>query len=78
MNQQLIFNNDFDFNSSRQAVSFSCLVSGLKVDCYIALPAGQQPERFLQQVQAEAFNWEDAAEQAIAEEAYSSAGEIWL
>jgi len=78
MNQQLIFNNDFVFAISRQAVSFSCLVSGLKVFCYIPLPAEQQAEAFLQQVKVDAFDWEDRAEQAIADDAYNSAGEIWL
>lgn len=78
MNQQLIFNNDFAFAISRQAVSFSCLVSGLKVFCYIPLPAEQKDEAFLQQVKVDAFHWEDRAEQAIADDAYNSVGEIWL
>ncbi|MBU1309757.1 MAG: DUF1488 domain-containing protein [Gammaproteobacteria bacterium] len=78
MNQQLIFNNDFYFENVRQAVCFSCLVGGLKVCCYIALPPDVTANSFLQQVQAEAFSWEDAAEQAIAEQAYNNAGEIWL
>ena len=78
MNQQLIFNNDFVFDATRQAVSFSCLVSGLKVHCYIPLPAEQQAEAYLQQIKADAFHWEDAAEQAIADDVYNSAGEIWL
>lgn len=78
MNQQLIFNNDFAFDATRQAVSFSCLVTGLKVLCFIALPAGQKPPVFLQQIKADAFNWEDRAEQAIADDAYNAAGEIWL
>ena len=78
MNQQLIFNNDFAFDATRQAVSFSCLVSGLKVRCFIALPAEQTPAAFLPQVKADTFNWEDRAEQAIADDAYNAAGEIWL
>lgn len=78
MNQQLIFNNDFAFDATRHAVSFSCLVGGLKVCCFIPVSAQLQPDTFLQQVRAEAFNWEDAAEQAIAEDGYNSAGEIWL
>ena len=78
MNQQLIFNNDVVFDATRHAISFSCLVSGLKVHCYIPLPAEQQAEAFLQQIKADAFHWEDAAEQAIADDAYNSAGEIWL
>ena len=78
MNQQLIFNNDFAFDSARQAVSFSCLVSGLKVVCFIPLPTQQASAVFLQQTKADAFSWEDAAEQAIADDAYNSMGEIWL
>ncbi|HEX5792762.1 MAG TPA: DUF1488 family protein, partial [Rheinheimera sp.] len=78
MNQQLIFNNDFAFDATRQAVSFSCLVSGLKVVCFIPLPAQQVPSVFLQQTKADAFSWEDRAEQAIADESYNTAGEIWL
>ena len=78
MNQQLIFNNDFFFNNARQAVCFSCLAGGLKVSCYIRLPAGAKPDSFLKLVLANAFDWEDAAEQAIAEQAYNEAGEIWL
>ncbi|WP_215399362.1 DUF1488 family protein [Rheinheimera oceanensis] len=78
MNQQLIFNNDFVLDSARQAVRFSCLVSGLKVYCFIPLPAEQPPDNFLQQIKADAFHWEDAAEQAIADDSYNTAGEIWL
>ncbi len=78
MNQQLIFNNDFYYDAGQQAVGFSCLVSGLKVGCFIPLPADLMPESFLQQVKAEAFNWEDSAEQAIADDAFNEQGEIWL
>jgi hypothetical protein len=78
MNQQLIFNNDFAFDDARQAVSFSCLVSGLKVDCFIPLSPDQTAELFLQSVKADAFNWEDSAEQAIADDAFNQQGEIWL
>lgn len=78
MNQQLLFNNDFVFDTTRHAVRFSCLVSGLKVVCFIPLPALQEPASFLQQVKADAFSWEDSAEQAITDDAYNSAGEIWL
>lgn len=78
MNQQLIFNNDFQFDAKRQAVRFSCLVMGLKVNCYIALPAREEPARFLAAIKADAFNWEDSAEQAIADEAFNPVGEIWL
>lgn len=78
MNQQLIFNNDFAYNQERQAITFSCLVSGLKVTCYIAITKPDEPEKILQQVIQQAFSWEDSAEQAIAADAYNSAGEIWL
>lgn len=78
MNQQLIFNNDFQFDAVRQAVRFSCLVAGLKVDCFIAMSIDLEPANVLAAVKAEAFNWEDSAEQAIANDAYNEAGEIWL
>ncbi|WP_333608502.1 DUF1488 family protein [Arsukibacterium sp.] len=78
MNQQLIFNNDFAYNGARQAVSFSCLVAGLKVNCFIAVPAGATAAEFLSSVKAAAFSWEDSAEQAIADDAYNEAGEIWF
>lgn len=78
MNQQLIFNNDFRFEPSRQAVRFSCLLAGLKVDCFIAMPGNSEPAMFVAAIKADAFNWEDCAEQAIANDAYNAAGEIWL
>lgn len=78
MNQQLIFNNDFRFDPTRQAVRFSCLVAGLKVDCFIALEANDEPALFVAAIKADAFNWEDRAEQAIAADAYNAAGEVWL
>jgi hypothetical protein len=78
MNQQLIFNNDFQFDAKRQAVRFSCLVMGLKVNCFIAVPAKAEPARFLAATKADAFNWEDSAEQAIIADSYNEAGEVWL
>ncbi|WP_019676271.1 DUF1488 family protein [Arsukibacterium perlucidum] len=78
MNQQLVFNNDFQFDTVRQAVRFSCLVAGLKVNCFIALPASEEPDQFITSIKADAFDWEDRAEQAIADGAYTKAGEIWL
>ncbi|MBV2130221.1 DUF1488 family protein [Arsukibacterium indicum] len=78
MNQQLIFNNDFQYDAVRQAVRFSCLLAGLKVHCFVALPASTTASEFLASVKAEAFNWEDSAEQAIADDAFNPAGEIWL
>lgn len=78
MNQQLIFNNDFAIASNAAAISFSCLVVGLKVRCFILIPARLSAADFLQQVQADSFYWEDVAEAAIAADAYNSAGEIWL
>lgn len=78
MNQQLIFNNDFHIHRARQAVVFSCLVAGLKVNCFIPLPADHDAQMFLAQVKTQAFSWEDNAEQAIAAEAFNKDGEIWL
>lgn len=78
MNQQLIFNNDFAISSNAAAISFSCLVAGLKVRCFIPIPSTLSAADFLQQVQADSFYWEDLAEAAIAADTYNSAGEIWL
>lgn len=78
MNQQLIFNNDFSFSPAHQAIIFSCLVAGLKINCFIPLPKAKTPETFLAEVLRNTFCWEDLAEQAIADELYNSAGEIWL
>ena len=78
MNQQLIFNNDVEYDGQRYAVTFSCLVAGLKVNCFIACPPNTEPVVFLETIKAELFNWEDCAEQAIANDAYNAAGEIWL
>ncbi|EJI86961.1 hypothetical protein AEST_00020 [Alishewanella aestuarii B11] len=78
MNQQLIFNNDFSIAGNAAAISFSCLVAGLKVRCFIPIPSTLSAADFLQQVQADSFYWEDLAEAAIAADTYNSAGEIWL
>jgi hypothetical protein len=78
MNQQLIFNNDTEYSAARQAVRFSCLVAGLKVNCFIACPPNIEPAVFVTKIKAEIFNWEDCAEQAIADDAINEAGEIWL
>ena len=78
MNQQIIFNNDFDYCAGKQAVRFSCLVSGLKVNCYIKLTADQTIEVVLQQIKQDAFSWEDKAEQAIAADEINNDGELWL
>lgn len=78
MNQQISFNNDFSFDATQQAVVFSCLVSGLKVHCFIKRPATLSAEMFLAQVKLDAFSWEDRAEAAIAADELNSDGEIWL
>lgn len=78
MNQQLIFNNDFRYNSARQAVQFSCLQAGLRIDCFIRCPVGQTGESWLAQVKQQAFTWEDHAEQAIAHDKMTANGEVWL
>ena len=78
MNQQLIFNNDFAIAGNAAAISFSCLVAGLKVCCFIPIPSTLSAADFLQQVQADSFYWEDLAEAAIAADTYNGAGEIWL
>lgn len=74
MNQQIIFNNDFIYCADKQAVRFSCLVSGLKVNCYIKVTT----EVALQQIKQDAFSWEDKAEQAIGADEINNDGEIWF
>lgn len=78
MNQQLIFNNDFQISPLHDAIVFSCLISGMKVCCYIKRPTEITADAFLQQVKKEAFNWEDKTEQAIADDTFNELGEIWL
>ena len=78
MNQQIIFNNDFYYAADRKAIGFSCLVAGLKVDCFIPLPIPTDVEQSLEQVKAEAFTWEDQAEVAIAADNHNELGEVWL
>lgn len=78
MNQQLIFNNDFRYNSAREAVQFSCLQAGLRIDCFIRCPVGQTGENWLAQVKQQVFIWEDLAEQAVADQAFTAEGELWL
>ena len=78
MNQQIIFNNDFVYCADKQAVRFSCLVAGLKVNCYIETPADLSADAALQQIKRDAFSWEDKAEQAIADDEINDDGEIWL
>lgn len=78
MNQQLIFNNDFCYDPEHQAIRFSCLHGGLKVNCFIPLPPMTDASLFLAQVNNEAFYWEDSAEQAILDDAFNLQGDIWL
>ncbi|WP_417707570.1 DUF1488 family protein [Rheinheimera aquimaris] len=77
MNQQIIFNNDFDYCPQKQAVRFTCLVSGLKVSCYIKVDTDHSAAA-LQQIKQDAFIWEDRVELAIDADEINSDGEIWL
>lgn len=78
MNQQLIFNNDFYYEPQKAAVVFSCLVGGLKVECFIAVPAHVDAQHYLAQVKEDAFTWEDKAEYLLAQDAYIDMPEVWL
>lgn len=78
MNQQLIFNHDFVYSAEKDAVAFTCLLSGLRLTAYITRPNDLSAEAWLQHVKARAFDWEDAAEQLLAEESWNEAGEFWL
>ncbi|MDX3773942.1 DUF1488 family protein [Chromatiaceae bacterium AAb-1] len=78
MNQQLIFNEDFHFDTTRQAVAFSCLSCGLRINCYIRLPAGMQPDDWLHQIKQDSLCWEDKTEQALEDDAVNENGELWF
>lgn len=78
MNQQLIFNNDYQFDCDRQAVHCSVLQAGLRLDVYIRMPAGWTADSWLAQVREDAFFWEDEIEQLIRLDKTEADGSIWL
>lgn len=78
MNQQLIFNNDYQFEADLNAVHGSVLQGGLRINIYIKMPAGWTAEAWLSQVREDAFFWEDEIEQAIRQDRLEADGCLWL
>lgn len=78
MNQQLIFNNDHQYDESRQAVHCTVLQAGLRLDVYIRMPEGWTSDSWLAQVRDDAFFWEDEIEQALRQENTEADGAVYL
>jgi hypothetical protein len=78
MNQQLIFNHDFTFDASHQAVCCSVLQAGLRLSIRIRLPEGWLAAAWLAQVKEDAFFWEDEIEAALNAEQTDAEGVLWL
>lgn len=78
MNQQLIFNHDFGYDASHQAVCCSVLQAGLRRSIRIRLPEGWLPDAWLAQVKEDAFFWEDEIEAALEAEQADAEGVLWL
>ncbi|MCK5885410.1 DUF1488 family protein [Ferrimonas aestuarii] len=86
MNQQILFNDQFEIDMQQQWLRFNAMVSGQQVGCYISVPSlshlAQSPlETELQIGQAfekYRFDLEDEAETLIDEENYDAQGRIWL
>lgn len=78
MNQQLIFNHDFQLTVDQTAVSCSVLLAGLRISVMIQVPAGWLPQDWLIQVKADDFCWEEQIEEALAAEQLSADGILYL
>lgn len=78
MNQQLIFNDDFNFDEVHQSVSCTVLQAGLRLSVLIHMPDGWQKDAWLCQVKEDCFFWEEQIEAAVAAELFSADGMIRL
>lgn len=78
MNQQLIFNNDHQFDDVAEAVRCSILQSGLRHTIFIRMPEGWTPEIWLAQVREDSFFWEDEIELALKRDQLDPDGNLWL
>jgi hypothetical protein len=78
MNQQLIFNHDYEFDHDRLAVRCSVLQGGLRLQVYIRMPDGWSGEAWLSQVREDCFFWEDEIELAVKIERFEPDAVIWL
>ena len=78
MNQQLIFNNDYQFVEAVDAVGCTLLLAGLRLQVYIRRPDGWPADAWLAQVRDDSFFWEDEIEVALRMEHQDADGTIWL
>lgn len=78
MNQQLIFNDDYHFDATHQAVSCSVLLAGLRLQVLILMPEGWLQDAWLYQVKEDCFFWEEQIEAAVAAEVFGEDGTIRL
>ncbi|BDY02993.1 DUF1488 domain-containing protein [Ferrimonas sp. YFM] len=86
MNQQIQFNDQLQVDMQQHHLSFTALVAGQKVGCYIALPALAHlanaeittQEQAIQAFEQHRFDLEDEAETLIEEENFDAQGRIWL
>lgn len=78
MNQQLIFNHDYQFDETYMAVRCSVLQGGLRNTVFIRMPEGWAAAAWLVQVREDAFFWEDEIELALKREQLNPDGNLWL
>lgn len=78
MNQQLIFNHDYQFDEAAVAVRCSILQGGLRNIVYIRMPDGWAAEAWLAQVREDSFFWEDEIELALKRGQLDPDGHLWL
>jgi len=78
MNQQLIFNGDYGFDPTLDAVTCTVLLAGLRLNIRIRRPEGWPADAWLSQVRDDAFFWEDEIEQAIRMEHLDADGTLWI
>lgn len=78
MNQQLIFNHDYQFVTAQNSVACSVLQSGLRISIFIRMPEGWTADSWLAQVREDSFFWEDEIELALQQDLLDVNGCLWL
>ena len=78
MNQQCIFNQDFQIDETTESVKGSVLHQGLRRDVFIKKPTGWELSVWFQQVQEDSFFWEDEIEAAVNRGIFAHDGSINL
>lgn len=78
MNQQCIFNQDFQADDLTDSVKGSVLHQGLRRNVFIKKPSGWELAAWFQQVQEDSFYWEDEIEAAVARARFAEDGSIHL